>query len=464
MYKLFLYKTDIITGNANGIWFVNKTLKEGSLRGWERYGTENYMLKYDAEKVKNDIEMRLGDTVKDSCKIYVISSPKKKIKYICLVASYEKAKSVVSAVLGVAVENELVMYDAVKGKTFHYNDMLDTHLVSMRQRIGVINKAIQKSVKPLFRIRKLGCYDGKINKFADYVVTLQKSKGVSLEKRVKDFYRLLKSLLLKNEKLITENRCFTIAGDYYKISYTIESYKKKADKIGYITNNKPCVELMHRMSCETAFEWAKDNKEKRYDNYGYCMYKSEMVEKFPNPADRFVEGINIRKQIKKDIFSYTYCAYYGGGVSFSVVLQDDIYEEEEISYIVIDEYEVSPLLIVIKEFYPYLNKRFYRNDNHLPAEMMMDIVEKMKTIRDLIVNDTFSEKLRPYIDKNCFYFLARGCDEYNRKLFNDNWMEFLHSHRYEAARIYDVFIEWAQSQLRMYYLIGDGLMFNVSGP
>lgn len=41
----------------------------------------------------------------------------------------------------------------------------------------------------------------------------------------------------------------------------------------------------------------------------------------------------------------------------------------------IDDVEVRPLLKVISEFYPYLNQRFYES-NHLPAEMMKDIVEK----------------------------------------------------------------------------------------
>ena len=82
-----------------------------------------------------------------------------------------------------------------------------------------------------------------------------------------------------------------------------------------------------------------------------------------------------------------------------------------------------------------------------------------------VSNDFDSEELKPYVkNKYGFYALAYYCDEYNKKLFDENWKDFLYRHRYEAVRIYDVFIEWAESQLNVYDITGEGLMFNVEGP
>lgn len=464
MYKLFLYKTTGVIGSAPCIWSTNRTLEENTFDAWKRNCTEDNILNFDVQKVKKDIETLLAYSDSDTFKIQIKSSPNKRIEYICVVASYNNIKSVISVVHSVAVRNNLVMYDSVKKRSFHYKDLSDVDFVMMRQRIAIINNAIQRFIKPLFRIRKLGSYDGTRDKFADYVVTLRKANGIPFEKRIESFYELLKSVLIKEEKLVTSNRCFTIVGDFYEISYTLEAYRKRADRIGYISDNKPCAELTRRMSCETAVDWAKNNMTKSYEKYDYCMYVTEMVQAFPNPADRFVKGINIKKQIQKEKFHYTYCGYYGGAIDFNAVFPHNTYEAREISNLSIDEDDAAPLLNVISKFYPYFSDRYYES-NHLPSEMMRDIIMEMKKVRDLIINDFDSEELKPYIkNKYGFYALAYYCDEYNKKLFDENWRDFLYRHRYEAVRIYDVFIEWAESQLNAYDITGEGLMFNVEGP
>ena len=215
------------------------------------------------------------------------------------------------------------------------------------------------------------------------------------------------------------------------------------------------------MSCEAAFKWAKENMTVRNKKYGYCMYVTEMVQAFPNPADRFVKGINIKKHILKEKFRYDYCGYYGGAIDFKTVFPYKTYEPAEVSVLSIDEDDALPLLKVISKFYPYFSDRYYES-NHLPAEMVRDIINEMKKVRELLINNVFSEKLKPYLTQ--FYALTYDCDENSKKLYDENLIEFLHLHRYEAAGIYDIFIEWAESQLKVYDTTGEGLMFNVEGP
>lgn len=465
VYRLFLHKTTAFTSGALCIDSTNRTLESNSLESWKGNETENHMRQFDTQKVKGTIEkMAVDDEGELLCEVFIRKSPKKKIEYICITTSYDRIKKVISVAHSVAVENELVLYDATKKRTFHYEELCDVKFVLAKERIHIVNSLILEKMKPVWHIRKLGFFDGVAEKTADYAVTLKKEKGTSFEKRIEDFYNLLKSVLQKNEKLSTKNRCFTVVSDCYKISYTLEAYKKRADRIGYISDGESQSCLMYRMSCEEAFEWAKKHTNRIYCNLGFGMYATEMVEAFPNPADRFVKGIYILKQELKEKIFFSYNGYYGGAVCFRPFFPHDTYQREEISSLMIDDMDVSPLLTVISEFYPYIGERFYES-NYLPAEMMRDILRKIKEIRKLIIHDTYSKELLPYIHKReDFFAVLRGCDESENKLFNENWMEFLYKHRYEAVRIYDIFIEWTEKQLEMYNFTGEGLMFEVFGP
>jgi len=464
MYRIFLYKTRGVSVDAPCILSTNRTLDVNTLDAWEEHCTEEYMQNFDIQKVKAELENLIGDDNGSFDYIHIKSSPWKKIEYICVIAPYEKIKMIVSALYSVSVNNDLVLYDSTKNRTFHQKNLYDSDFVKIRDRINTINRNIQTSVKPLFRMRKLGYYDGKRYKYADYVITLKKEKGVPLEKRVEDFYEFLKLLLINGEELVTENRCFTIKGEFYEISYVIEAYKKYADRIGYISDGIPHSELICRMSCERAAEWVKKNITKRFKNYNYCMYVTEMKKAFPNSADRFVKGVNIRKQIKKDKFGYTYCGCYGGGIDFSTFFPNNTYEKREVSNLCINEDDAMPLLRVISKFYPYFSARYYEH-NYLPAEMIRDIISEMKRIRELIIHDFDNEDLKPYIEnKSEFNWLICDYDKYSEKMFNENWPEFLYNKRYEAVKIYDIFIEWAEKQLDLYDVSGEGLMFSVLGP
>ncbi len=465
MYTLFLYKTLCTTGTAPCVNIINKTLGSYFSDAWQKNSAEKHIKAFDTSKVKDEIESRIGESYKGLYRLIIESSPKEKIEYIRILAQYKIITAIIGKILGVAIENDLVLYDAVKKRFFYYKDICDVDYLAIRERVCAFNNAIKTNMKSIYLLRKLGSSYGGRNKVADYVVTLRKGTGKSLEKRAEDFYNLLKDVLLKTEKINTCHRCFTIEGEYYQISYTLEAYSKCADRLAYIKDGQPCTELMHRMSCETAFQWAKNNINKAYKNYDYCMYKTEMFDAFPNPADRFVKGINIEKQIQREKFNMAYCGSFGGAIDFNVYFPWEIYDSEEISTLSIDEDDAIPLLEIIHEFYPYIYERF-NEKNHLPDSMMRDIVEKMKEVRELLINDTYSDKLKPYLkNEHGFNYLVAYKDGAPvDELFYKNRIEFLHRHRFEAARLYDVFINWAEKQLETYCGGYNSVMFNVEGP
>ena len=454
MYRLYLYKTTGISSAAPCILTTNMALA-GEFSVWKSNNIESYMGEFDTVKIRTEIENSIDEKYKNRYKVIIEETPYKKIKYICILAQKDAVTGVIGKTVTVASENGLVLYDAIKKRYFHYSDICDIDYLAIRRRIETLNKLITTQMKPIYKIRKLSAFYGEAHKIADYVIILRKRRDKSLEEQVLDFYNLLSGAVTEGEKLLTDNRCFTVKSKYYQISYTLEAYSKHTDRIAYIKDNRPCVELMYRMGCNEAFKWAEKNMD---CEYGYCMYKNEMMNAFKNPADRFVKGINIKKQIQREKFCMDYCGSFGGAIDFRAYTTYKRCSVEDKSTLAIDGCDVMPLLDIIEKFYPYIYERFYET-SYLPEEMMEDIITKMKEVRDLIINDTYNEELKTYIkDIKCFSYLDHNYSG------DENWIEFLHKHRYEAVRIYDVFIDWVKVQWETYGYRCNGLMFEVTGP
>ncbi len=462
VYKLFLYKTAGYSKEAPCIYLTNRTLNSFSISEWERNETEKHMKHFNACRVKKEIEKVLCSSEVPLCKVYANTGPKQHKEFICVVTSFDKIKYVINTVYTIATKNGLILYDSQKDQTFYYKDLYDVDFVNINLRAQAISRKIFAEMNNVFHIRKLGFFDGDGMKLVDYAVTLRKIKGISFENRIEEFYQILKASLVENETLETYDKCFAVCSMHYRISFSLEAYKKNADRIGYISDGAPCTETIKRMSCEVAWSWAKENLEYTPEQYGYCMYKSEMVNAFPNPVERFVKGISILKEARKEPQIFSYNDYYGVGEIYIKIVAPEYgnYNPEEISYLRISEDVALPLLQIISEFYPYIWDRYYES-NHLSAQMMLDIVEKTKRVRNLIVYDTNSEELEPYAES------IRGSVKY--LLEYDEWESidkdycaFLYQHRYKAVRIFDIFIKWIENQIETY---GENyLHFNIEGP
>lgn len=152
-----------------------------------------------------------------------------------------------------------------------------------KSRVQQINENLLHNIKIIYRLRKIK-YDTVDNKsLCAYVISLAKNHPLSLEEQVLSVYNHLKSMLLSNETLIAENKCLKIVSNLYEIEFYIEAWRKSADKIAYIQDDKVVIELLHRMSCEQAAYIFKKHRIEPFK----LLNTLETLEKYKNSADKY---------------------------------------------------------------------------------------------------------------------------------------------------------------------------------
>ncbi len=464
LYRLFLYKTTAAVASAPAIGIVNDALSTNSEREWNGNGAADFLEYFDTASIVRIIEAELTDSDSDRCKCKASTRfPPKKYKqvpFIYVATSYKNAIEVLPKLYAIAAEYDLALYDAETGKTF-YRDLVDRTFITMRLRQQVFHNEILNTMKPVWKIQKVSSYSDERDKSCDYVVTLKKDPKNSFEDRIKEFYRCLSNRLADDEELRCEDRCYKIVGKWYQITYTLEGYKKHANRIGY---KSCCTGLLKRMGTDEAFRWLKGCSEKEVNDVFKRMNFNEMQRAYPNPADRFVASVNITKWQRKQLFDIRYSGigYYGSEIIFHVVPDDFYQDSANISVLKIEEESASFILPFVDDIYPDFYTRYYLEENHLPIEMWGRIVDRLEEAKKLILHDTFAPELTPYIDRFNLYVLAHSDADY--AAVRNNPCEFLYEHRYDVAYLYDVFIQWSKSQFEEYWNTGDGRLLNIQGP
>lgn len=470
IYRLFIYKTTAVSGHAPAIATVDAAIRTNySKREWRENCVARYMMHFDAEVVKEQIEKK---TI-DKCHIIIKYPPKgiKQTPYLYIATSYERVKEVLPHLYAIVTENDLVLYDAERYKSF-YKDIIEDSFINLKQRGQSIKKLIMERMKPVWRYQKLLSYEGENAKYSSYVVTLRKIPATSFEERTLQFYNCLKDSLVEGEKLECKDKSFIISGTGYSITLCLEAYKKHPNMIGYIEDEMPQTALLHRMGCVNAFKWMEQCSDIEQSDIMKRLHFFEMTDRYRNPGDRFVKSVVITKRQRKEFFGVRYSGfgYYGGEILFNIVPKYTHHESHTISVLKIELCSASFILPFVSDYYPYIYKRYYCMDNHLPTEMWEKIVEKIKYAKKLILEDTFNPKLEPYIKQFNLFVLSKEKDDEKFWKSGDGYriknepVQFLHEHRYEVAHLLDIFIEW--SEIQLYYYGGgcDGRMFSVKGP
>lgn len=449
LYKLFLYNTTANKESA-AIGIINKAISSHSKKVWQNNGAEDFMKKFNANMIINKINHKLGDKCKTEIN-YSLGKNNDK-PYISISTSYEQIENVLPEIYIIAIKEKLALYDNQTNRTL-YNDAIDYSHIKIRLQCKNINQSLMKRVKSIYRIRKIEDYKTDREEIVSYVVTLKKESNISLKNRINYFYDCLQTCINKGEDFVCENESYVIKGTGYKITYCLESYGKHSDKICFGKNQS---KLHKRMGIEYAMRTLKNYDETELSDINARMRFREMVQKYPNPADRFIASINITKWQRKEkiCIRYSEMGYYGSEIVFHIVPDEFYNDAAEISVLKIDEDDASIFLRIINDFYPYFYEyRYYLIENHLPCEMWSDIIDRMKEIRNLVINDSYNPILKKYIEK---YDLNMFPDE------NLSYEEKLYKYRYDVAHLYDIFIKWSESQLN-YYLSQDR-MFNIQGP
>jgi len=190
---------------------------------------------------------------------------------------------------------------------------------------------------------------------------------------------------------------------------------------------------------------------------------------YPNPAQRFVESVKITAWQRKQPFRIRYggIGYYGDEVLFHAVHDEDLLcNVENISVLKIEEAEADFILAVVEDFYPYYYyDRQYLSPNHLPAQMWEKILERVREVRRLLLEDPADPALQPYIERFPRYvFVDFDKPDWWECLEKKSKTQLCLENRYTIAALYDVFIRWSEAQLHIYWGAKDDLMFNIQGP
>lgn len=414
------------------------------------------MQEFDTEKVKNSIEKStIDENNHPLCKINILHTPQNHIPYIKIFSSYEVIKNVLIEIHGIAAKYELQLFDAEAKRTFFKYDLYDKNFVNAKNRAAIINKAIQISVKSVWELKKIYFAKSYISYKSAYVVTLLKDKNLDLNDRIINFYDLLKSTLIEGEELYTNNRCFTIYGDGYQISYCLEAYKKSADRICYFENGEPQSRLNRRMSMHSALQYFDKLSQREKDVVLERMSFDEMTRAYPNPADRFVRSINISKELSKEKFDVRYVGIGEIGFAFHRVPTEESNNSPEISCLKIDEDVASFILPIANDFYPYIYTERYYESNYIPKQAFERIIDRMKHLKKLILTDTYNSELNAYVESFDLWCLDPSYDR------NESKTDIVYRYRFDIAHLYDMFIAWGECQLEY---CSHSAMINIQGP
>ncbi len=479
-YDMFLFRTSCRSKEAralSSVPFVMKKETHQDRHAWEKSRLSDVMLPFSATLVKQQIEAALPDL----CRVSVCCPPQgmPNRPFLSVVTSYRQIKNVFPQVYAIAAENGLLLYDAEREKIF-YRDLLDENMIDRKNREQELHQVIRTQVRFLWDFSRIDTCDYDRETSSAFVVTLQKEAGVSLETRVQRFYDLLASCLQSDETLSCKNKCFTIRKkNSYAITFCLEAYKKQPNLTGFMKDGKPCTALLHRMGCVQAFQWLAHSHEQERSDVSKRMQLFELKDRFKNPADRFVQSVNIAKQLRKEWAEIRYTAIgpYGSDILFHVVPDEDSPYKNRYSVLMIEEEEASFLLPFVQDVYPYIYERYYLTENYLPLEMWLAVLDRLQEAKELILHDTFHPKLKPYLDRFNLYTLpllpgerrpvVKDCyydpDEEGTNSYQIRHApaEYLYKHRFQAVRVFDVLFAWWKEQMHC----PDEIRFiNIQGP
>ena len=468
-YRVFLYNTKAARKGAISLDIINHNLRT-CFPEWDKGNEpEHYMLPFDTEKIVELIKDELSKESVQKCVFHIWSTPLEKIGYICVDTTFAYIDQIWPALVKIALQTQLVVVDAQTGQYEFEPQSFRYAWRDMTLRILELNEQIRKNTVSIWQLRKLYKQNIGNEPEAAYVLTLDKNRELPLYDRTKAFFHLLKSLLKDDEELSIRDQCFTVCGPWYTISYSIEAYRKNADTRCYMLSHDTVrIEKLHRISCEKAFKWIKDHPGKRNSTYlGIVerVFFSEMKDEYRNPADRFCASFNITKALQKEKLDIDYSGFQGFGAQIMIhkvpnnfCLLADERCRDSISALKIGEELATFILPFVTEEYPYFYERYYLTDNHIPSNMLEKIKDKLAQARDHMYAGKDLQLYEPYLKEAHFWALDQN-HEYGEKADPAKLPILIEKYRCSIAHLYDIFVQWADSQLS-----GEDDLFNITGP
>ncbi len=425
-YTLYIYKTTAYHEDAPVVSLINHALGSFEKEDW-----------IDAERCMEEINMHIFVSMADKLiskntdgtdkyKIHTCYTPIKKREYIAIFTSFEIVEDIIDDLKYIAAKCHCVLFDSVIKECYFPYKAKRQWYVKASLRAKQLAKRIRDE-EAIYKIVQLENCFSQIS----YAISICKTEK-SLEERVQNFWNLLEKEILPDESLVCRDKCFSVVGEKYQISFVYEGYRYNSDSVGYIENGKPKIELTHRMGIMMARNCTNNLKCKNNQKFMNDMMRiEELVNMYPNPADRYVAIYKIRKKLQKYDSYVSYDCYpcYGGDVRLHKVYENGFYGDVCCSYLKVDENFACIFTPCILEFYPYFSERYFLTTNFLPDVMCLNIIEESKKIKKMLATNPYSDESQMYLKNNgCMWML-------------DNMKDF-----WRAIGIFDIFIKWMEAQ------------------
>ena len=373
-YGLYIYATEAACPGAAAINVCNC-----AVTGREEDMDIDFLRAFDVQGVAEKIRVLAGDR----CSVEIAAPPlaPEGTQFLRIVTTYEQAESVLPLLHAVAADRDLVLYDAETKRTF-FRELLHRPFIRGKLRAETLIRGIQAKMKPVWSIRRIGSPMTARDFQRAYVVTLKKDPTKPFLTRCEEFRACLESLLEAGETLYTDFGCFTVAGDRYGLSFCLEGYKRHADQMGYCDGKQPRVKLLRRIGVDEAFRWIRRSGADA-ERIRSRMNIGEMCGAYLNPADRFAASVNISKwERRQGDAKYAQAGVDAGDLVISAVAERWAMNPQGCSALSLTGDAARPVQRVLERHVPCLGRRL-DEDNHIPVELLQDIIDDAKTQGDV---------------------------------------------------------------------------------
>lgn len=393
--------------------------------------------------------------------------------WLDLYVSWRNAPQIVLLCLGIALRHGLFLVDWQRdGRLWHPGHIVRTGEVRCRERAAALCPVLQRRIEGCRHIRKIEVrFGARQNAYpgaaVGYVIVLARRKQISLpplEERVRAVCDILRSLLEPGEELCCRDGMFVVEARDYEISFTVEAYNKNPCLIGCMENGVPVVRGMGRMNTMCAMRQARNMTAYRVLDSALWrrMGCYDMVERYPNPADRFAASVRLERKLRRinlelacDVPDWNY------GVVFQLraihSLESDGNDVEAESCLYLGEEGFSFLLPFILRHAPD-SFDYYSTVNPLSFKVWKKISADMRHMARLILHDTFCEEVTRLIP-NFFLSILQENEDCPDPLEKENPPAFLHRHRHRLYAFYQLVCDWIESRGEYGY----NPLINISG-
>lgn len=467
MYKYYMGKART---NVSASWMIGRIFMgidefahTGNIDEYKEM--DKGLLDFDVDRFSKELHDWLSKMDITSCTVNIHRLPNENKPFVIIEVADDEARKVSAWLKYLADIHDMFMHDAISHKSYASRDLFDDDIVTMRARGRSIGTLIRERFKNIAFFDEFDYdYSVRWEHYHYYVLVLRPDDSVSIEDQIAAFRDTLRGSLMDGEKLRCKGKCFTVEPKEWprwEIVYSLEFDCGDRCVRGYISGRRCVVERLDRPTFLKVKEIVDghDDCEDIYER----LTINEMVDRYPDPIDRFHRSLEISNMLAASSCCVTYARHtrISSGVSFYVVWPGarssyKYNKFEAASVLTIEEDDALAVLAVMAEVYPYIWERFYTT-NYIPIGMWEDIRQRLCEVKKILRTDPLSAELGIYAQK--FSFPTRYYDGESPDQGSD---EAEIKKRAEAIiELYGIFLKWLDVQMKITDVDG---MINVEGP